>query len=130
MGQQPEYPHMLRDDQWEKIKDLLPGREGHVGVTAKDNRLFINACLYMNRTGAPWRYLPKEFGNWKSVFNRFNNWSKWGVWERIFEALADANREWLMIDGTRIRAHSHAAGARGGRQARLWAAVPVDFRAT
>lgn len=57
----------LRDDQWERIKDLLPGREGHVGVTAKDNRLFVEAVLFRYRAGIPWRDLPERFGDWKVV---------------------------------------------------------------
>jgi transposase len=54
----------LRDDQWDRIRDLLPGREGHVGVTAKDNRLFVEAVLYRYRAGIPWRDLPERFGAW------------------------------------------------------------------
>ena len=53
----------LRDDQWARVKDVLPGREGHVGVTAKDNRLFVEAVLYRYRAGIPWRDLPERFGD-------------------------------------------------------------------
>ena len=59
----------LRDDQWDRIKDFLPGREGHVGGTAEDNRLFVEAVLYRFRTGCPWRDLPERFGDWKTVHN-------------------------------------------------------------
>ena len=93
--------HALRDDQWERIKDLLPGRDGHVGVTAKDNRLFVEAVLYRYRAGLPWRDLPERFGDWKKVHTRFCRWAKAGVWARIFQHLADeADNEWAMIDST------------------------------
>src|SRR5262249_48762046 len=89
----------LRDDQWDRIKDLLPGREGHVGGTAKDNRLFIEAVLYRFRTGCPWRDLPERFGHWKAVHQRFGRWAKSGVFERIFKLLAeDHDNEYMMID--------------------------------
>ena len=68
----------LRDDQWDRIKDLLPGSEGHVGGTAKDNRLFIEAVLYRFRTGCPWRDLPERFGHWKAIHQRFSRWAKSG----------------------------------------------------
>lgn len=103
----------LRDDQWDRIKDLLPGREGHVGVTAKDNRLFVEAVLYRYRAGIPWRDLPERFGAWKQVHTRHTNWAKSGVWEKLFKALAaDADNEYAMIDSTIVRAHQHSAGAR------------------
>jgi transposase len=99
--------YALRDDQWERIKDLLPGREGHVGVTAKDNRLFVEAVLYRYRAGIPWRDLPERFGDWKVVHTRLS-----GVWERVFKHLAaDADNEYAMIDSTIVRAHQHSAGA-------------------
>ena len=66
----------LRDDQWDRIKDILPGREGHVGGTAADNRLVVEAVLYRFRTGIPWRDLPARFGYWKSVHQRFGRWAK------------------------------------------------------
>src|SRR5258708_20613883 len=72
----------LRDDQWNRIKDILPGREGHVGGTAADNRLFVEAILYRFRTGIPWRDLPARFGYWKSVHQRFGRWAKSGVFGR------------------------------------------------
>ena len=103
----------LRDDQWERIKDLLPGREGHVGVTAADNRLFVEAVLYRYRAGIPWRDLPERFGDWNNVHRRFTRWAESGVWERVFQQLAaDADNEYAMIDATIVRAHQHSAGAR------------------
>ena len=102
----------VRDDQWARIQDLLPGRVGHVGRTAKDNRLFVEAVLYRFRTGVPWRDLPERFGCGVKVQTRFSRWAKAGVWERVFQhGAADADNEYAMIDSTIVRAHQHAAGA-------------------
>jgi transposase len=102
----------LRDDQWDRIRDLLTGREGDVGVTAQDNRLFVDAVLYRYRAGIPWRDLPERFGDWKNVHRRFSRWAMSGVWERMFQHLAvDADNEYAMIDSTIVRAHQHSAGA-------------------
>lgn len=100
----------ISDTNWEIIKDLLPGKASDPGRTAHDNRLFINAVLWIARTGAPWPDLPERFGKYNSVFQRFNRWSKNGTWQRVFEALQDPDLEWLMIDSTTVRAHQHAAG--------------------
>jgi len=106
--------YALRNDQWERIKDLLPGREKTVGVTAKDNRLFVEAVLYRYRAGIAWRDLPERFGDWKNVHRRHQRWSESGVWERVFKHLSDeADNEYAAIDSTIVRAHQHAAGARG-----------------
>jgi transposase len=111
-GDRPMRRYALRDDQWERIKDLLPGRPGHVGVTAKDNRLFVEAVLYRYRAGIPWRDLPERFGDYKKVHTRFSRWARSGVWVRLFEHLADdADNEYAMIDSTIVRAHQHSAGA-------------------
>ena len=75
-------------DQWERIKDLLPGRHGTVGVTAKDNRLFVEAVLYRYRAGIPWRDLPERFGDFRVVHTRFSRWASKGVWQQVFEVLA------------------------------------------
>jgi transposase len=105
----------LRDDQWARIEDLLPGRVGHVGGTARDNRLFVEAVLYRYRAGIPWRDLPARFGDWKNVHRRFSRWAAGGVWGRVFQALsADADNEYALIDATIVRAHQHSAGARKG----------------
>ena len=109
--------YALRDDQWERIKNLLPGREETVGVTAKDNRLFVEAVLYRYRAGIPWRDLPERFGDFRVVHTRFSRWSKTGVWKRVFQDLAnEADNEYAMIDATIVRAHQHSAGAKGGMQ--------------
>jgi len=105
--------YALRDDQWDRIKDFLPGREGHVGGTAADNRLFVEAVLYRYRAGIPWRDLPGRFGDWQSVWQRFDRWAKGGVFDRIFKTLAeDSDNEYMMLDSTIVRAHQHSAGAR------------------
>ena len=102
----------LRDDQWDRIAHLLPGKPGDRGRTATDNRLFVEAVLWIARSGAPWRDLPEEFGPWNSVYQRFARWQKSGVWLGVFAALAeDSDFEEVFIDSTVIRVHQHAAGA-------------------
>jgi transposase len=106
----------LTDEQWEKMEMLLPGKAGDRGVTAANNRLFIEAVLWIARTGAPWRDLPTEFGNWHTTYTRFNRWCKKGVWQRVFQEVGkDTDLEQLMIDSTVVRAHQHAAGAQKKR---------------
>jgi len=106
----------LRDDQWERIKDLLPGRKETVGVTAKDNRLFVEAVLYRYRAGIPWRDLPERFGDFRVIHTRHSRWSRKGIWKTIFEVLAkDADNECAMIDSTIVRGHPHIAGAKKKR---------------
>jgi transposase len=100
---------MLRDDQWNRIADMLPGKDADRGRTAADNRLFVEAVLWVLRTGSPWRDLPPRFGLWNSVYQRFSRWSKTKVWHRVFAELAeDADFEELYLDGTVVRAHQHA----------------------
>ena len=98
----------LRDDQWKRIADLLPGKPGDRGRTAGDNRLFVEAVLWMARSGAPWRDLPEEFGLWNSVYKRFARWEKSGVWERVFGALAgDADFQRIAELEARLAKDSH-----------------------
>ena len=111
--------HEISDESWSRLQSLLPGQAGHPGITAQDNRLFINAVLWIGKTGAPWRDLPERFGPWNSAWRRFDRWSKKGVWQRVFETLQDPDLEWLIIDSTIIRAHQHAAGARKKRVSRM-----------
>jgi transposase len=114
----------LGEDQWERIKDLLPGRIGHVGATARDNRRFVEAVVYRYRAGIPWRDLPERFGDWKNTRRRFSRWARAGVWERLFEHLAaEADNEYAMIDSTMVRAHQHSAGAPKKRRTRRSATV-------
>ena len=104
----------LSDDDFARIEHLLPGRPGTPGGTAADNRLFLNAVLWIARSGAPWRDLPDRYGHWNSVYQRFNRWAKAGHWGRVMVALQDPDLEWLMLDSTTVRAHQHAAGAKKG----------------
>jgi transposase len=109
----------LTDAQWRCIERLVPGKSGDKGRHGEDNRLFVDAVLWLARAGAPWRDLPKQFGRWNSVFQRFRRWAKKGVWERIFNALIEnPDFEYLIIDSTIVRAHQHAAGAKGGAKMR------------
>lgn len=119
--------HEVSDEQWDKIKQALPGKPGDPGRTAHDNRRFINAVLWIARTGAPWRDLPERLGAWNSVFQRFNRWCKRGVWQRLLQLWQDPDLECLMLDSTIIRAHQHAAGARKrGVRAKRWVVRVAD----
>jgi putative transposase len=109
----------LTTAQWRRIEQLVPGKEGDKGRHGEDNRLFVDAVLWIARAGAPWRDLPEEFGNWNSVFQRFRRWAKKGVWQSLFNALVEnPDFEDLIIDSTIVRAHQHAAGAKGGAKMR------------
>jgi transposase len=106
---------LLSDAQWERVAPLLPGKVGAPGRSGGDNRLFLEAVLWMVRTGAPWRDLPELFGSWNSVFRRFRRWAQAGVFERLFHILSgDPDFEYALIDGTIIRVHQHGTGAKGG----------------
>jgi transposase len=109
--------HAITDADWERIKDLLPGRPGQHGKVARDNRQFLDAVLWIARTGAPWRDLPERLGKWNSQWRRFDRWAKKGVWEQVCTALQDDDLEWLILDSTIIRAHPCAAGAEKKRTA-------------
>ena len=121
--------HAISDADWDRIERLLPGRPGQHGKVARDNRLFVDAVLWVAKTGAPWRDLPERFGNWNSAYRRFARWARKGVWARVLEQLADPDVEWLILDSTVVRAHPHAAGApknSGGptaKRAKPWAAA-------
>ena len=104
---------MITDRMWLKIAPLLPSERGRKCRPAKDNRLMLEAILWRFRTGSPWRDLPNEFGPWESVYSRFSRWSKYGIWENVFEHIKqDVDEEWYMLDSTVIRAHQHSAGAK------------------
>ena len=110
--------HDISDRVWGVLKEHLPGRHGIWGGQAKDNRLFLNAVFWILRTGAPWRDLPPEYGDWKNTHRRFCRWRDKGTWESLLEQLVDdPDYEWLIIDASHIKVHPHAAGARGGNQA-------------
>ena len=108
----------LQEWQWQKVEAVLASLRG-AGRHGSDDRNFIEAVLWWRRTGVPWRDLPDVFGPWKTVFNRFDRWSKRGKWARLFEALrTDPDDEWHSLDSTINRAHQHAAGGKGGRPPR------------
>jgi transposase len=106
--------HALRDDQFARIENLLPGRPGTAGRNSdRGNRLFVDAVIWKFRVGTPWRDLPERFGGWCNAHKRFSRWAVSGVWESLFKALADdPDNEYAMIDATIVRAHQHSAGAR------------------
>jgi len=120
--------HEITDAEWDRVKDLLPGQPGQHGGIADDNRRFVNAVLWVARTGAPWRDLPERLGPWNSAWRRFDRWARRGVWGRVVAALRDPDLEWLILDSTAVRAHPCAAGAKkrgtaaAARPRRPWAA--------
>jgi len=98
------------DDQWERIKDWLHGREGHVGRTARNNRLFVEEVLYRYRAGMPWPDLSENFGDFRVIYTRYSRCSKRVVCKRLFEAFATgADNQYATIDPTIVRAHQHSA---------------------
>jgi transposase len=103
----------LRDDQWERLEEFVPGgRKGKRGPRS-DNRRFLNALLWIARSGGRWRDLPARLGDPDTVKRRYYRWIEMGILDAILAALArEADLEWLMIDSTIVRAHQHAAGAR------------------
>ena len=110
-----QHRHDLTDRQWALIAPHLPGRAGQWGGVAEDNRQFVNALLWILRTGAPWRDLPPAYGGWKNTHRRFCRWRDRGIWEALLEVLIDEpDFEWLMIDASHCKAQASAAGAPGG----------------
>jgi transposase len=102
---------------WQILEPFLPGKKGDWGGIAADNRQFINAVFWILRTGAPWRDLPPDYGDWKNTHRRFSRWRDKGIWEKLLELLIDdVDYEWLMIDSTHIKVHQQASGAVGGNQ--------------
>ena len=117
---------VLSDDQWGRIAPHIIGDERTRGSSGRDNRRFVEAVLWLVRTGVPWRDLPEEFGPWNSVFRRFSRWSRKGVWWRIFAAMSDdPDFEYLIVDSTIVRAHQHASGAKKGGLRIRPSAVPA-----
>lgn len=110
---------VLSDGQWDRISDHIIGDGRTRGSSGRDNRMFVEAVLWIVRTGSPWRDLPEVFGSWNSMFRRFSRWSRKGIWWRIFAAMSDdADFEYLIVDSTIIRAHQHASGAKRGLKIR------------
>lgn len=104
--------HSISDADWDRIKELLPGLPGGHGGVAEDNRRFVDAVLWIARTGAPWRDLPERLGKWNSAWRRFDRWCSKGIWAGVMEELQDEDLEWLVLDSTVIRAHPAAAGSK------------------
>src|SRR5919204_1684735 len=104
--------HAISDADWDRIQHLLPGQPGQHGGVAKDNRRFLDAVLYVARTGIPWEDLPPRFGKWNSQWRRFDRWAKKGRWDPILSALRDPDLDVLVLDSTAVRAHPCAAGAK------------------
>lgn len=129
----------LTDEQWEILEPLIPDpprRADGKGRPWRDPRNVLNGILWILRTGAPWRDLPERYGPWPTVYTRFRRWTLTGVWDRLFAAVqrqADAagRVDWTVhfVDGTVIRAHQHAAGAKGGtRRPKRWARARAASR--
>ena len=104
--------HELSDEQWELIRRLVPGKEGDPGRHGRDNRLFVNACVFVLKTGVPWPDLPERFGKSDTVRKRFGRWCARGVWRKLAGALGDADLEELQLDSTIVRAHPVACTGR------------------
>lgn len=121
---------MLSNTQWKRLESLLSGKAGDVGATARDNRRFVEAVLWIGRTGTPWRDLPAELGDWHNTHVRFSRWAKKGVWDRVLSALSSAqDREEVFLDSTAVRAHLHAAGAQKNTARKLWDALAAASEA-
>jgi transposase len=132
----PMERHTLSDAQWTRLAPLLPPqtRSGR-GRPAKDHRTIIDAILWRLATGAPWRDLPERFGSWRTVYSRFRRWQQAGVWDQVLatlqaEADARGDLDWALhfLDGTTVRAHQHAAGAKKGAAIRPSAAPAAASR--
>ena len=115
---------ILTDAQWAKMEPHCLGKPSDPGRTGSDNRMFLEAVLWIARTGSPWRDLLEEFGHWNTVFSRFRYWVKADVFKRIFDAVSDdPDMEYAMVDGTIVKVHRHGQGAKGGLKARPSAAL-------
>lgn len=122
----------LSDEQWTRLRPHLPPQKPPFGKPNRDHRTVVEGMLWRLRTGAPWRDLPERYGPWQTVYSRFRRWQRAGVWARALAALqaeADAAGEldWALhfLDGTTVRAHQHAAGAKKGAVIKPWAAPGV-----
>ena len=117
----------LTEAQWSRISALLPGKTSDPGRSGRDNRLFVNGCLWVLRSGAHWCDLPERYGKWKTLHKRFTRWAKAGVWDAVFATLInDRDNQYLMLDSTIVRAHQQAATGKGGPRIRRWGVPEVD----
>ena len=109
--------HDISDEVWKLIEPHLPGQVGQWGRVAGNNREFVNAVLWILRTGAPWRDLPPDYGKWNTQAKRYARWCKNGIWENMHSKLVKIPElKLLMVDGSHIKVHQHGTGARGGNQ--------------
>ena len=111
----------LTDAQWERPRPLLPPQKPRTGRPANDHRTVLSGILWILRSGSPWRALPERYGSWKTVSSRFYRWQRAGVWDRVLSELqrradAEGRLDWTLhfVESTVVRAHRHAAGAKGG----------------
>jgi len=104
--------HELSDEQWNAIKGLVPVKKSDPGRTGRNNRLFINAVLFVLKTGIPWDYLPDRSGKPNTVWKRYDRWCSRGVWERLFQAMGEPELEEVQIDSTGIKSHPVASTGR------------------
>ena len=115
----PEERLVITDRQWALNEPHCLGKAGDPGRSGSDNRMFLEAVLWIARTGSPWRDLPAGFGKWNTVFARYSDWVKAGVFKRIFEAASDdPDMEYAMVDATIVKVHRHGHGAKGGPKIR------------
>jgi transposase len=121
---------LLTDETWAEIAPILATLKSRAGSPpVLSDRMFLEAVLYLARTGTPWRDLPADFGHWDAVYNRFRRWERRGIWRRLWERLQGGDCPltcYLFIDATIVRAHQHAAGAlkkTADTPHRLWAAL-------
>ena len=106
---------VLSDAQWAKMAPHCLGKPGDRGRSGADNRLFVEAVLWIVRTGSPWRDLPRQFGKWNSVYVRFRDWVRAGVFQRLFAVCSDEpDMEYATVDATIVKVHRHGQGAKGG----------------
>ena len=116
----PSDRYVITDRQWSKIEPHCLGKKTDPGRTGADGRQLLESVFRIARTGAQWRDLPGEFGKWNTVYRRFRDWARAGVFERIFNALSeDPDMEMAMIDGTIVKVHRHGQGSKGGPSVRL-----------
>lgn len=117
----------LTDEQYERVRELLPGKPGDPGRHGRDNHAFLNGVLWVLRSGAHWHDLPARYGNWKSVHQRFSRWARKGVWEKIFAHLIkDPRNDYVMLDATLVKAHQAATTGKRGRVTRRWGDPVAD----
>jgi transposase len=123
------FRHAISDADWDRLRHLLPGQPGQHGRVADDNRRFLDAVLWIARTGAPWRDLPDRLGRWNSQWRRFDRWAKAGRFAALTAIFRDPDLDTLLLDATIVRAHPSAAGSKksgmgpGARRIRPSAAV-------